>query len=178
MASELRVDRIIPVNGVPTGGGGGIIQVVQAVKTSQTESSAATDTRVDLEFTVSITPTRSDSKILISLNSFSLRTRSKSTSALLILSRKIGSGSFTDLVVTAEYAGLFGPGTSSDASTQEVYPNIMLLDSPNTTSSLTYKLEGMRKNGSANVAYNHISSGSYVSGIYSKATLTAMEVSG
>jgi len=27
MASELRVDRIIPVNGVPTGGGGGIIQV-------------------------------------------------------------------------------------------------------------------------------------------------------
>jgi hypothetical protein len=26
MASELRVDRIIPVNGVPTGGGGGVIQ--------------------------------------------------------------------------------------------------------------------------------------------------------
>ena len=29
MSSELRVDRIIPVNGVPTGGGGGVIQVVE-----------------------------------------------------------------------------------------------------------------------------------------------------
>ena len=28
MASELRVDKIIPTAGVPTGGGGGIIQVV------------------------------------------------------------------------------------------------------------------------------------------------------
>ena len=33
MASELRVDKIIPTTGVPTGGGGGIIQVVQVVKT-------------------------------------------------------------------------------------------------------------------------------------------------
>ena len=29
MASELRVDKIIPYDGVPSGGGGGIIQVVQ-----------------------------------------------------------------------------------------------------------------------------------------------------
>ena len=29
MASELRVDRIVPVDGVPSGGGGGIIQVKQ-----------------------------------------------------------------------------------------------------------------------------------------------------
>ena len=28
MSSELRVDKIVPTNGVPTGGGGGIIQVV------------------------------------------------------------------------------------------------------------------------------------------------------
>ena len=32
MASELRVDKIIPTTGVPTGGGGGIIQVQQTVK--------------------------------------------------------------------------------------------------------------------------------------------------
>ena len=29
MSSELRVDKIIPTAGVPTGGGGGVIQVVQ-----------------------------------------------------------------------------------------------------------------------------------------------------
>ena len=28
MSSELRVDKIVPVDGVPTGGGGGVIQVV------------------------------------------------------------------------------------------------------------------------------------------------------
>ena len=30
MASQLRVDKIVPVDGAPTGGGGGIIQIVQA----------------------------------------------------------------------------------------------------------------------------------------------------
>jgi len=31
MASKLRVDSILPVDGAPTGGGGGIIQVVQTI---------------------------------------------------------------------------------------------------------------------------------------------------
>ena len=35
MTSELRVDKIVPVDGVPTGGGGGIIQVVQTIKKDQ-----------------------------------------------------------------------------------------------------------------------------------------------
>ena len=30
MSSELRVDKIIPTAGVPTGGGGGIIQITQS----------------------------------------------------------------------------------------------------------------------------------------------------
>ena len=33
MASQLRVDKIVPVDGVPTGGGGGIIQVVHSTAT-------------------------------------------------------------------------------------------------------------------------------------------------
>ena len=33
MASELRVDKIVPVDGVPTGGGGGIIQIKSTTKT-------------------------------------------------------------------------------------------------------------------------------------------------
>ena len=45
MTSELRVDRIVPTTGVPTGGGGGIIQVVQVTKTDQfaTSSTSYTD---------------------------------------------------------------------------------------------------------------------------------------
>ena len=77
MASELRVDRIIPVNGVPTGGGGGIIQIQQDTLISQTESTASNGTRVDVGLEVSITPKFSTSKIYVTLNSFSLRTRSQ-----------------------------------------------------------------------------------------------------
>ena len=40
MSSELRVDRIIPTAGVPTGGGGGIIQIKQIVKTDTYVSSS------------------------------------------------------------------------------------------------------------------------------------------
>ena len=34
MSSELRVDKIVPVDGVPTGGGGGIVQVKQFTLTN------------------------------------------------------------------------------------------------------------------------------------------------
>ena len=34
MASELRVDKIVPTDGVPTGGGGGIIQGKQSLYNS------------------------------------------------------------------------------------------------------------------------------------------------
>jgi hypothetical protein len=41
MASELRVDRIIPVNGVPTGGGGGVIQMVHLFDDSMTTTTSS-----------------------------------------------------------------------------------------------------------------------------------------
>ena len=41
MSSELRVDRIIPTAGVPTGGGGSIIQVVSTVKTDTFSTSSS-----------------------------------------------------------------------------------------------------------------------------------------
>ena len=53
MSSKLRVDSILPVDGAPTGGGGGIIQVLQATKTD-TDSTSST-TFADI-LTVSITP--------------------------------------------------------------------------------------------------------------------------
>ena len=45
MASELRVDKIIPTTGVPTGGGGGIIQIVSA--TSSTQATAGIEAVYD-----------------------------------------------------------------------------------------------------------------------------------
>ena len=67
MSSELRVDRIIPTDGVPTGGGGGIIQIKQTLKTDSFNTTS--QNLVDITgMSVSITPTRSDSKILVQVH--------------------------------------------------------------------------------------------------------------
>ena len=64
MASKLRVDSILPVDGAPTDGGGGIIQVKQAFKTDTQSSASATP--VDITgLSVTITPKFSTSKLLI-----------------------------------------------------------------------------------------------------------------
>ena len=63
--SELRTNRIIPRDGLSSGYSGGIIQMKQATVTSaETYSVAVGGTSSDV-ISVSITPTRSDSKILV-----------------------------------------------------------------------------------------------------------------
>ena len=66
--SELRTNRIVPRDGLPSGSSGGIIQVKSATKTD-TQSISGTGSSADITgLSVSITPTRSDSKILLSLS--------------------------------------------------------------------------------------------------------------
>ena len=62
--SELRTNRIVPRDGLPSGSSGGIIQVKSVIKTDTftTDSTSYTDVT---GLSVSITPTRSDSKILV-----------------------------------------------------------------------------------------------------------------
>ena len=70
MASKLRVNQIEPVNGIPTGGGGGIIQIkmTQTIN-SGSQFSTGSGTYVDITgMNCSITPTASTSKILVTLN--------------------------------------------------------------------------------------------------------------
>ena len=53
MASKLRVDSILPVDGAPTSGGGGVIQVVSATKTDTQTLIDVTDTsQVKVKFRV------------------------------------------------------------------------------------------------------------------------------
>ena len=65
MASKLRVDSILPVDGAPTNGGGGIIQVKQTVKTDTFSTLNETFTDVT-GLSVSITPKFNTSKIMVS----------------------------------------------------------------------------------------------------------------
>ena len=68
MTSQLRVDKILPVDGAPTDGGGGIVQVVYAEDNTAAAIAAFTNTGADSPVTLmsaSITPKFSTSKILV-----------------------------------------------------------------------------------------------------------------
>ena len=64
MSSELRVDKIVPTDGVPTGGGGGIVQVKQTVLDTVFSSNSTSYADVT-GMSVSITPKFNTSKILV-----------------------------------------------------------------------------------------------------------------
>ena len=67
MSSELRVDKIIPTGGVPTGGGGGIIQIKTALKTDAFSTSSTSFTDIT-GLSVTLTPKFSTSKVFISFD--------------------------------------------------------------------------------------------------------------
>ena len=67
--SELRTNRIVPRDGLTSGtyNAGGIIQIRQSLKTDTFSESVNTLTDSAIPFTATITPTRSDSKILVQM---------------------------------------------------------------------------------------------------------------
>tara|TARA_Y100001973_G_scaffold85974_1_gene128506 strand:- start:1284 stop:1829 length:546 start_codon:yes stop_codon:yes gene_type:complete len=149
--SQLKVNSIIPVAGVPTGGGGGIVQIVSATKSDTSSFSASTSSPSSLEsiFPITITPTNSSAKILIKfVMTVGVATSTAVTGALC---RKIGGGSETIL-------GLGDADGSRDRITQGIAVNnahnvstltIEFLDSPSTTSACKYYLKLDQMSGSS-----------------------------
>ena len=143
MSSELRVDKIIPTAGVPTGGGGGIIQIVQGSTSSRTATSSSTYQATNLSCT--ITPKFSTSKIYITLGG-DANNNGNANNMLLTYYRDIGGGGYSNIAPN-------GPSDSSGATQNYGLCNVYssasrihvpmampFLDSPNTTSSVTYKV--------------------------------------
>ena len=169
MASELRVDKIVPVNGVASGGGGGIIQVVQNVQgIGQVNSSGTSEYDIGLNCT--ITPQRSDSKILINANWPAIQ------EGAFMINYYLNRGT----THIHEYQTYQGTGSWTVA-----YPNMMFLDSPATTSAVTYKITAMVGSGhDLRTNYNASNSGSddttvhgELTGYGSRSTMILMEVS-
>ena len=137
MSSQLRVDKILPVDGAPTGGGGGIVQVKQFTLTNtanggfllETSSSSFTATPLLL----AITPKFSTSKILINVNSSSYNGGSGHT-AYTIYRDSTNLGGST-----------YGVADFTAAHTWTPF-SMMLLDTPQTTSSVTYRVYGRTLN--------------------------------
>ena len=63
MASQLRVDKIVPIDGAPATGGGGIVQIVHGEKSG--EVTITTTTFQDTGLNATITPKFNTSKILV-----------------------------------------------------------------------------------------------------------------
>ena len=179
MSSELRVDKIIPTTGIPTGGGGGVIQVVQKLFTTTFTSNVYPYTDIT-GFEVDITPKFSTSKILcfghISGNG------TNNTRALYRLLRTVSGGSGVQIGIGNDNIGNRAPcigtiytGTDTESPSTFGYT---VLDSPATTNSINYKIQISNGNNSDSSYVNRASSwsNSYAHGAPAS-SLTLMEIS-
>jgi hypothetical protein len=167
--SELRTNRIVPRDGLVSGASGGIIQVVHASTQTGQSQGFSTNAFVDTGLSASITPTRSDSKILIT-----------GYLSYYVYLSAVGSAEWNFAVCDGSNNIL--DGTSADAQGyrfNEYYVlggkhPINFLHSPSTTSSFTYKMRMNAKsaNQSGNVVCQRNGTANNISRI------TLMEVSG
>lgn len=176
MTSELRVDRIVPTTGVPTGGGGGVIQVVSTTKTDTFSMNSETPTLIT-GLTSAITPTRSDSKILVSVDINSTSDNGNYTTWIYI---------YRDGSVVSGATGDQGESNQARAFKMQRYKeanwmaNIsgIYLDSPSTTSATTYQIYMSQESGSIGYINRTHSNNNSSYHPRSVSSITLMEVSG
>ena len=174
--SELRTNRIVPRDGLPSGSAGGIIQVKQTVKTDTFTSSSTSYTDIT-GLSVSITPTRSDSKILVMMHVNLGHTNY--VSGFLRLMRDSTAISVAD---TAGDRIVSTVAMADDPVDDEINCySATFLDSPSTTSATTYKVQ-LTTESSGNTGEVYVNrSGEDANNVQNARTvssITVMEVSG
>ena len=188
MTSELRVDKIVPTGGVPTGGGGGIIQVVSVYKGDSFSTSSTSF--VDITgLSATITPKFSTSKILVQCCMGAAGTRQSTLdhgNAIRTM-RSIGGGSFSSSnklngLVDSNRIGITykGAGWSYNADHMPGGLGFVGLDDPATTSAVVYKLQVACQSTSYPFSLNRSNGNSNSSNIYHAtfmSSLILMEVS-
>jgi len=158
--SQLKVNSIIPVSGVPTGGGGGIVQIVSASQASGFSTSSTSFVDVT-NATLNITPTSSSSKIFMTMQGgrFGMFDNSGYASEVQVL---------RDSTVIAKTQPS-DRGTNSNGNTR-ASAALSRLDEPSTTSQITYKVQVRCIGGNGTVSVTGGDTGDIL-------TITAMEVS-
>ena len=171
MASELRVDKIIPTGGVPTGGGGGIIQIKNTLKTDQFSTTSTSFTDIT-GLSVTITAQSSSNKFYISCMVFA----NCQDSAVLRFVKDgtiIAAGTVSTDGNPANFQG-FAFVRNNSTSSGGCY-GISFLDTPGDTNPHTYKVQGLSENGSSYpLGINRRVAGT---GFSLSSSITAMEVS-
>ena len=173
--SQIKVNSIIPVAGVPTGGGGGIIQVKSVVKTDVFTSTSTSF--VDITgMSVSITPTSNTSKILV-------------IAQCAVSGEDAGTGIMLDRDGTEPLKAnadgnkqrftIIGAYAASDREMRYGNPanHISFLDSPATTNQVTYKLRAKTRSSSTFYVNSTRYTDNNTNASLGTSTLTVMEVS-
>ena len=176
--SELRTNRIVPRDGLPSGSSGGIIQVKSTTKTdAYNMPSNDTSFHTVTGLSVTITPTRSDSKILVMYDMSWSAIDGHCSCRLMRDSTpiKVGDASGNKAQVTGQIHY-----TSGDQYDLEQVSGTHM-DSPATTSAVTYSMQvGTPYSASYDVYVNyHAENGQDLAWSGRGAsTITVMEVSG
>ena len=138
MASQLRVDKIVPVDGAPSGGGGGIIQVVHSsatAETSQSNSGTTQTTLTDTGLSATITPKFSTSKVLVLVHqTYQIDNGNNNVQFQINMLLRDGSNN-----VLHGGTGFNALRWKEQYAASNVY-SLNFLHSPNTTSAFTYKM--------------------------------------
>jgi len=163
--SQIKVDSIVPTGGVPTGGGGGIIQILYDSSGTGTGGSTNATTLtstsfVDIGLEISITPTSSSNKIYLTF-SVGANNNNTGTSADRVKLRILRDST----VIWSVDEALVDYG-SSNIHVQGVGGSF--LDSPSSSSSITYKVQAATASSSNNCQINN----------NTRSDFTVMEVSG
>tara|TARA_Y100001937_G_scaffold98111_1_gene133768 strand:- start:242 stop:784 length:543 start_codon:yes stop_codon:yes gene_type:complete len=150
--SQLKVNSIVPVGGLPSGSNGGIIQIKQTVITDTKSYTANANTYADMPgFNCTITPSSSSSKIMIVVGIGALHQESGTIAA------KVQRGS-TDIGVgdangSRPRLGFRMYGSAIYNTNHCGSYHYTFLDSPATTSATTYKLVTMGEGSSSYPVY-------------------------
>ena len=176
--SELRTNRIVPRDGLPAGSAGGIIQVKSTTMTTTATYSISGMTWTEVGgLTTTITPTRSDSKILVMANIGGISSNGEYQRYGMALRRNstnIGVNSDGANHTRANWT-YYGRNFGNTPDTFAVFNH---LDSPGTTSAVSYKVM-ITTEGSYTLYINRSVTDSSASSVFRCASsLTLMEISG
>ena len=150
-------------------GAGAILQILQT--TTSTQVSNDTTSYVDTGLTGNITPASTSNKILILVcQAYENKRTSTSNGGDIKLMRDSTDINFIVPGSGNNYGLYFSAGGASSISNYDVY-NLSYLDSPNTTSQITYKTQCSSYSDSSSASFRAQSGGS-------KSFLTLMEVAG
>jgi len=159
---------------LPSGVGGKVLQVISSAST--TKQSSSSETYADVSgLSASITPSSSSNKVLVIVHVNNVANSGGSATQLKLLrdSTVVTKTTTSGGNATAN-AFSSGGSQSSNADRINTMPSISFLDSPSSTSSLTYKVQ-FRTSSSSNTAY--VCGWALNDDVAGVATITLMEIS-